>query len=39
MKTYVSPAVDQLEYVNEGVLCASNERLDETVGRWNTIDL
>lgn len=38
-KNYVTPAVDMLDYVNEGVLCASNERLEETDGRWDRIEL
>ena len=32
-KNYVTPAVDMLDYVNEGVLCASNERLEETMNK------
>jgi hypothetical protein len=31
---YVSPEIELLDLVHEGVLCFSNERLEETEGEW-----
>lgn len=31
---YVSPEMEILDLVSEGVLCASNETLVETEGEW-----
>ena len=31
---YLSPAVEILGILSEGVLCASNETLDENYGEW-----
>ena len=31
---YESPSVDVLEVIMEGVLCGSNESLDEVEGEW-----
>lgn len=31
---YVSPEMEILDLVSEGVLCASNELLEETEGEW-----
>ena len=33
-KEYISPEVEILDVVSEGVLCASNELLEETEGEW-----
>jgi hypothetical protein len=33
-KNYVTPAVEVYYCLTEGVLCASNERLEETEGIW-----
>lgn len=33
-KAYTSPVTEYLEYQNEGILCASNERLQENIGNW-----
>ena len=33
-KEYISPEVEILDAVSEGVLCASNELLEETEGEW-----
>ena len=33
-KEYISPEVDILEIQSEGVLCGSNEVLDEYEGEW-----
>lgn len=31
---YISPEVEILDVVSEGVLCASNELLEENEGEW-----
>jgi hypothetical protein len=31
---YVSPDIEILELQTEGILCASNEKLDENEGIW-----
>ena len=31
---YVSPAVSELELYPEGILCSSNELLEENEGEW-----
>lgn len=33
-KTYETPEVDVIILVAEGLLCASNEALEETMGAW-----
>jgi hypothetical protein len=33
-KEYVSPKIEILDMASEGVLCASNETLDENEGIW-----
>lgn len=32
---YMTPAVEYLDCSSEGVLCASNEKLGESIGVWN----
>lgn len=31
---YTSPQTEYLECQNEGVICASNERVEENIGNW-----
>lgn len=31
---YQTPSVEYLEYVSEGILCASNEELKVIIGTW-----
>lgn len=33
-KEYVSPRIEILDMTSEGVLCASNETMDENDGIW-----
>lgn len=33
-KEYISPEVEILDVVSEGVLCGSNETMDENDGIW-----
>lgn len=31
---YFVPKISVIEIMNEGILCSSNEKLDETEGEW-----
>ena len=33
-KDYISPEMDILDIVSEGVICGSNELLEENEGEW-----
>lgn len=33
-KEYVSPRIETLDMASEGVLCSSNEMLEEIEGEW-----
>ena len=35
MDKYTTPAIEEMEVVSEGVLCGSNEHIDETYGTWS----
>lgn len=38
-KQYMTPAIEELEVISEGVLCGSNEHIDENEGIWWTPSL
>lgn len=33
-ETYLVPRISVIEIMNEGILCSSNEKLDEIEGEW-----